>query len=381
MPTADELLGKGVVTDLHEILDHAYPAGEFPQLAVASQNLKGLALRERSDHIADAILADTPQQWATFRNIILKARDAEPGLDGWMVWPITVAVARRAIEADNSQAFEEGLDLLASLTSRLSAEFALRLMLRADVTRTLKKAQTWAQSADEHVRRLASEGTRPYLPWALRIPQLQENHGITLPILHALYQDESEDVRRSVANHLNDLSRDIPEAVVETVQEWSQSSTPETEKLVKHALRTLIKKGHPGALAVLGFSSQAVEISRLELHTPNISFPGELEFSAELHNKGADTAQVAIDYVVYHLKANGTRTPKTFKLTTLTLQTGEKKQMRRRHAFKPISTRRYYDGTHTVALQVNGQQSTELPFELSGASPRAETKSDPKAEI
>jgi len=368
MPTAAELLGQKVVIDLHEILDAAYPAGEFPQLAVASQQLDGLALRERSDHLAAAILADAPLEGGPFREIIINARDASPGLDGWMVWPITVATARRAITADSPQAFDEGLDLLASLTSRLTAEFALRLMLRADLHQTLEKAQSWANSEDEHIRRLASEGTRPYLPWALRIPELQENKGITLPILETLKQDKSEYVRRSVANHLNDLSRDIPEQVVKTVESWSKDSSAETKKLVKHALRTLIKKGDPGALAVLGFNSQAVDITHLELHETQIEFPGSVEFSAKLHNKGTEVARVAVDYVINHQKANGKRTPKTFKLTTLALAPGEVKILNRKHLFKPISTRRYYDGTHTLALQVNGQQSAEFPFELSGAS-------------
>lgn len=368
MPTADELLGHQVAYDLLASVRTTSPLREFAALDAACREIDGLALRERVDLLAGALLADVPGEFEPLAKVVSKARDGAPRLDRWMIWPVTVAVARRAADEATVEALDEALELLASLTPRLSSEFALRIMLRADLPRTLHAAQAWTTSEDAHVRRLASEGTRSYLPWSLRVPELINSPELTLPIIDALHADESEYVRRSVANHLNDLSRDSPEFVVATAARWLQNPGPSTTWVVRHGLRTLVKKGDGDALALLGYTGSDLVVEDFRVLTPEVAFPGALRFAARIRNAGPEPARIAIDYVVHHLRANGAQTPKTFKLTTRTLTSGEEISVSGEHKFREITARRYYSGAHAVALQINGQQTALASFQLSGVS-------------
>jgi 3-methyladenine DNA glycosylase AlkC len=278
--------------------------------------------------------------------------DAE--FTGWMTWPVTEAVAVRAVEAGE---FEAGLALLADLTPRLTAEFALRTFLAADLDRTLAVVVEWTQHPDEHVRRLASEGTRTRLPWAKRVPGLIERPELTRPILEA---------SRSVANHLNDLSRLDPALAVSIAAGWLASPAPTTERLVRHALRTLIKAADPGALGLLGFQPPTgLVVEGPLLAVPVVAVGESLGFEFSAHNRSTAELRLAIDYVVHHVKANGTLAPKVFKLTTRTLAPGESTTIAKQHSFKPISTRRYYAGEHALELQINGHAFGRSTFTLS----------------
>ncbi|MFD0502264.1 DNA alkylation repair protein [Streptomyces chiangmaiensis] len=254
--------------------------------------------------------------------------------------------------------------LLADLTGRLTSEFALRVLLRHDVDRALRIVTGWTASPDSDVRRLASEGTRPYLPWSIRVPALISRPGATVPVLDVLYSDESEYVRRSVANHLNDLSRDHADLVVTTARGWLAAPTPTTGRLVRHGLRRLVKRGHPGALELLGFAPASLEIGGPVLDRITVPFGGSVRFTATIRNVGDQEARLSIDYVVHHNKANGSQSAKTFKLTTRTLAPGETVEVGREHSFRPITTRRYHPGPHAVSLQVNGVASDRAEFEL-----------------
>ncbi|MFI6759709.1 hypothetical protein ACIBF5_11305 [Micromonospora sp. NPDC050417] len=278
---------------------------------------------------------------------------------------MTEAVAVRALGSPRDGDFEAGLGLLAALTSRLTSEFALRTFLNADLDRTLATAVGWSGHPDEHVRRLASEGTRPRLPWAKQVPALKQRHDATLPILDALYRDDVEYVRRSVANHLNDVSRLAPDLAVATAARWSARPEPTTPRLVRHAMRTLVKAADPGALALLGFPPAAdVTVSGPYLAETSVGLGGELAFELVVANKGTQDANLVIDYVVHHRKANGTLAPKVFKLTTRVLAPGQQLTLSRRHSFRPISTRRYYPGEHAIEVQVNGVRSGTASFDL-----------------
>ncbi|MGM7666726.1 DNA alkylation repair protein [Microbacterium sp. A93] len=254
--------------------------------------------------------------------------------------------------------------LLAELTGRLISEFSLRILLRHDLPRGLEIIAGWTDSSDAHVRRLASEGTRPYLPWAVRVPGITTHPGLTVHLLDALYRDPSDYVRRSVANHLNDLSRDAPDLVVETAQRWLDLPEPTTPALVRHSLRTLLKNGHPGALALLGFAPASVDVEGPHLTETQVPWGGEVRFSAVLRNSGPEPARLAIDYIIHHRKSNGTLSTKVFKLTTADLGAGDEMVISRAHSFRAITTRRYHPGGHAIALQVNGIATPPAPFEL-----------------
>lgn len=364
MPLTDELIGSETVAALRRSLRIGAPDRPFDELLKATGQLGGLGLRQRADLLRDALLADVPGTYAVLADLVRRTSDRSPELRGWMIWPVTGAVAARAVSEESEEAFSDALSLLAELTERFSSEFAIRTLLRHDLDHALSVISGWTSSPNEHVRRLASEGTRPYLPWAVRVPELGSRPGVTIQILDSLYRDESEYVRRSVGNHLNDLSRDAPDLVVTTASRWLDEPDPSTPALARRALRTLVKRGHPGALSLLGFDAAPVAVDGPHIERAAVAFGGTVRFTATVRNTGTESARLAIDYVVHHQKANGAQTTKTFKLATRTLAPCEETGIDKEHSFRAITTRRYYPGPHAIALQVNGIAWGPAVFEL-----------------
>ncbi|MFD9458458.1 DNA alkylation repair protein [Streptomyces sp. NPDC059985] len=359
MPTADELLSADTVSNLARKLARAARAPRCPALLTCAGALDGLGYGARVTAVRDAVLADLPDDWPAFAAVVRTALE-DPDFAGWMTFPVDEAVAVRGLAT-----FEPGLALLRDLTPRLTAESAVRPFLRADPERALAVVLKWTDDPDPHVRRLASEGTRPRLPWAPQLPAFVADPRPALPVLHALHRDASEYVRRSVSNHLNDISRDHPDLAVETAAAWRDDPAGTTDRVVRHGLRTLIKAGHPGALTLLGHSPDvAVTVRGPVVATPSVAVGEYLVFAYEVTHTGPRPAELVIDYVIHHVKANGTRTPKVFKLTTRALAPGETLTGSRRHSFKPITTRRYHSGEHLVQLQVNGRVRGEAGFSL-----------------
>ena len=360
MPFADDLIGLRTVQALTTAINSAAPGAPLDALRAAPDLLTPLSLRERSDLLRDALLADLPGDYASFARTMRAARDGAVSFSGWLIWPVTSAISQKAVaETGTSQetdaAFDDALLLLSELTSRLTSEFAIRTLLSHDPGRSLAKIRGWTTSDDEHVRRLASEGTRAYLPWSRRVPALLTRPNATLPIVNALYRDDSEYVRRSVANHLNDLSRDNADIVLETAAAWLAEPDENTAWVVKHGLRTLIKRGHPAALALMGFVPvTGIRVVGPTLTPTEVPFGGAVRFVSAVTNTGSEPAALAIDYIVHHTKANGVQSGKTFKLTTTTLEPGGRLDIDRSHSFRAITTRRYYPGAHAIELQVNG---------------------------
>lgn len=369
MPFADQLIGVDVAEQLVREIQAVDPKNSLHYLKKATKTLAPLSLRERSDALRDGLLKDYPESYRQLADVMKEAAATSQGFTGWMLWPVTSAVATRAVSEKTTEAFNDAMAVMSLLTSRLTSEFAIRILLKHDLHAALAFVQEWTNSPDEHVRRLASEGTRPFLPWAVRVPQILADPDCTIPILDALYRDESEYVRRSVANHLNDLSRNEPELVISTAGRWLQSPDPTTLKLVKHALRTLIKKGNPDALALLGFGAPTVEIDGPSIKDSKVDWGGVVSFTANIRNTGNEPMNLAVDYVLHHQKANGSTTAKVFKLSTRTLSPGETMDIDRSHSFRAITTRRYYPGTHAVALQINGVATTPTEFELLPENP------------
>ncbi|MDF2444679.1 MAG: hypothetical protein JWR01_2882 [Subtercola sp.] len=365
MPFADELIGPHTANALVRAIHAAAPTLALAHLQTASTALQPLALRARSDLLRDALLVDLPGDYPSFVATIRQAEHGGPLFSGWLIWPVTGAVALKAIRENTDAAFDDALALLADLTSRLTSEFAIRSLLDHDLDRALAVILTWTTSGDVDIRRLASEGTRAFLPWSTRVQGLLAEPRATLPIIDALYRDPSEYVRRSVANHLNDLSRQHPEIVVETARSWLADPDENTLRLVTRGLRTLIKRGDPGALALLGYTTDAaVAVAGPTLESATVPFGGALRFSIGVTNRADTPARLAIDYIVHHLRANGSTTSKTFKLTTVTLAPGERLDRTHEHSFRAITTRRYYPGKHAIELQVNGVVSGRTEFEL-----------------
>jgi len=246
----DEAVARGLAARLVAVVPEFDQAGFTAQ---ACAGLQDLELKARVAHIAlalrDFLSPDVPraitQLLATLGPPL---QDCEEVTQGIAYWPML-----HFVEVWGPQCPQVSLPALKRMTRRFSAEFALRPFLEQDQQRTLAELERWIADPDPHVRRTVSECTRPRLPWGRRLRRLQGDPRPALPLLEALHRDEEEYVRRSVANHLNDISKDHPELAVQVARRWWQEGDQPTRRLVRHALRGLIKAGHPGALDVLGF--------------------------------------------------------------------------------------------------------------------------------
>ncbi|KAB1139561.1 DNA alkylation repair protein [Streptomyces luteolifulvus] len=363
MPTADELINAHTADRLATVIA---AAGAAPATALRDCGalLEGLAFSRRVTAVKEAVLADLPDAYPAFADVV-RAALRRADFTGWMTFPVNAAVSERALE---DGVFEPALDLLAELSPLLTAEMAVRPFFGADAPRALDRAMRWTRHPDPHVRRLASESTRPRLPWAPRLTAFVADPAPALPVLDALYRDPSAYVRRSVANHLNDISRDHPGTAVATAGRWLAEPAPTTTALVRHGLRTLLKASDRDALALLGHDPDVrVRVVGPDVCTPHVRLGEELVFGYEIANTGTRPARLAIDYVVHYRKANGSLSPKVFKLTRRDLASGECWSGVRRHSFRELSTRRYHPGLHRVRLQINGRPHGAAEFAL-GAS-------------
>jgi 3-methyladenine DNA glycosylase AlkC len=320
-----------------------------------------LELMQRGQCIADALhrhLPDDFEQAASILHACLPAPDRE-GLSGWALLSFNQYVA-----AHGRGHLETALTLLKALTSHFTAEFGIRPFLAREQDKALAIISGWVTDPNHHVRRLASEGTRPRLPWAMRLPALVRDPTPLLPILEALIDDREDYVRRSVANSLNDMAKDHPDLVADFVERHRQNATKERLWLLKHASRTLVKNGHAKALANFGFVPLEDVTVTLVLDTDHIAFPGELEFQLHLCSQSRETRTVLVDYAIHHQKKDGSLSPKVFKGKSLLLKPGETLTLRRRHALRPITTRIYYPGLHQLEILVNGLSVANADFLL-----------------
>ncbi|MCW3071454.1 MAG: hypothetical protein JWO44_1344 [Bacteroidetes bacterium] len=257
------------------------------------------------------------------------------------------------------------LDALKELTKFGTSEFAIREYLKRDLKGTLKVMNKWTDDKNVHVRRLASEGCRPRLPWSFNIPEIMANPELTRPILEKLKADDELYVKKSVANHLNDFSRTQTDWMLNVLNSWDKKNE-HTAWIIRHASRTLIKKGHPGSLAVFDFEKNVkVELKNLKLKSSKIKLGDTLDFSFEIVSGKNKAQKLVIDYAVYYAKKSGAPGRKVFKLKELQLEPGKKAAITKTQSFKDFSTRKHYAGKHAVEIMVNGKSYGKKEFLLS----------------
>jgi 3-methyladenine DNA glycosylase AlkC len=257
---------------------------------------------------------------------------------------------------------ELSLSAMEQLTPLFTCEFAVRPFLKKFNKETFEFLLRCAESDNEHVRRFASEGSRPRLPWGERLHESVRDPSMGLKVLERLRFDESLYVRKSVANHLNDIAKDHPLVVIKTLKRWQKEARGESalkkiDWIIQRALRTLIKEGHAQALDLIGVKTRAqVVCSGLKLSKKKIVTGERIEFEFNLRSLALKKQKIVVDYVVYFVKANGELSPKVFKLKTFELRAKELVKIKKSHHFKPITTKRYYPGKHRLSIQVNGQE-------------------------
>lgn len=260
--------------------------------------------------------------------------------------------------------FDRSMQALKFFTPFGSSEFAVRPFLRQDLKRALGFMEQWARDPDEHVRRLASEGCRPRLPWSFRLDALVADPSPAWPILDVLNADSSLYVRKSVANHLNDITKDHPDWVLERLERWDLSDA-RTAWIARHALRTLIKRGDRRALAVIGVGAKAeVKVSSLTVEPARIRLGDRLAFSFDIESTSATPQKLVVDYAIHYVKRSGGSAPKVFKLKEFELGPGASVRLARGQHIKDFTTRTHHAGRHAIDILVNGECLAQGEFEL-----------------
>lgn len=251
------------------------------------------------------------------------------------------------------------------VTTFTSFEFAGRPFFIHHPEAMMAQMLRWTKHPNENVRRYASEGCRPRLPWGLQLKNFVQDPTPIIPVLDILKNDASEYVRKSVANNLNDISKDHPDLVLDLVERWQKNASTQLQKLLKAAARTLLKKGHPKALALFGnHDHYTFSIHNFTITPAKISIGDKITFQCAIQNTSTETALFRMEYFVYFTKANGSLTKKIFKISDASLTPGETKQIFKNHAFADLTTRKHYPGTHQISIVVNGKESHALPFTL-----------------
>jgi len=268
------------------------------------------------------------------------------------------------VEVFGLKDFDESMAALEFFTEFGSSEFAVRQFIKLDQKRALKFFTKWTKNKNHHIRRLASEGCRPRLPWGEALQNLKKDPSEILPILENLKHDESEYVRKSVANNLNDISKDHPQVVLDLMKKWSKEKV--RENLIKHALRTLLKKGDKQALQLIGIDcnnlSENFAIQSFSLQNEVVKISQELVFDFALRNQ-APNNKIRLEYAVHFLKQNGTWSKKIFQITTKNFAQGDF-VFSKKHSFRDLSTRKHNAGKHMISLVVNGVEMEKREFNL-----------------
>lgn len=357
----DQLFNRETVTELSRTLEGVYEGFEGDQFI--EKCLKGFDDRElkaRMSFIRQCLEEDLPEDYMAATEIMLKACRETKERGQFTYGAFCEYIEMNGCHKDR---LAHSLKMLGAYTKILSAEYAVRRFLNDFPEETFEQMMAWAQSGDVDQRRLASEGLRAKLPWA---------KGITFdPIratgpLNYLYDDDERYVTRSVANHLNDLSKTHPDAVIDLLTQWSKTdkqSPKEMAYILKHSTRTLLKKGYPGALKLLGYSEKPlIDLTDLRVLNSEIHLGQTLEFECTI--KPHEDTKLMIDYVIDYPMSKGGRSQKVFKLKTCLVEKGKWLVIQKKHPLRMMTTKKLYPGTYRVQLQINGSLSSAASFTL-----------------
>ena len=355
-------LNKPYVTRLANSLkqaDKAFDAKKFIK-DVINSHWESRELKQRLTHITLTMGEHLPADYNKAIPIILKAA---PDFGGWEALFFPEFVSTFGLDKKHRKI---SLKALEELTQYSSSELAVRPFILQDPEPMMKWMLKLSKHKNYHMRRLASEGCRPRLPWAPALPDFKNDPSLILPILENLRSDSELYVRKSVANNLNDIGKDNPKATLKVVKRWKKESpTEETQWIINHGLRSLIKLGEPQALKILGFDNgTSLKMRNFKLSHKKRKLGENLGMEVTLANSSRKTQKVMLDYVIHHCKKSGERTPKVFKWKRFDLKPGETVTLEKIHKLQKINTRKYYSGEHLLQVQINGQTETPHKFYL-----------------
>lgn len=351
------IYGHRFLDELSAVLHEAMPAfdREAFRLAVLGSDWESLELKQRTRRITTVLADMLPAAYSEALAVLDAAAPRFTGLQG-LIFPDFVEV--RGLD-------DPGLSIpaLARYTPFSTSEFAVRPFIMRYTDRMLREMAEWARHPSEHVRRLASEGCRPRLPWAPALPMFKADPSPILGILAQLKDDPSEYVRRSVANNLNDIAKDHPDVVLRIAKDWIGRS-PRTDWIVKHACRTLLKRSEPEALALFGTGdASGIRIADFAAAPNPVSIGDAVRLTAALHNDTPAPRKLRIEYAIDYVKASGRSSRKVFKLAERDYPSGVS-PLASNHSLRQMTTRIHYPGEHGVSLIVNGRELARTSFLL-----------------
>ncbi len=357
------ILNNELLNEFASYLDQIkIPKKDVEEFKKLKTQLTPLELKDRINLIANSlwrILQDT-KKIEPFLDKVLNSQN----INGLQWWPVS-----NLIEEIGKIHPEIALNYMEKLTVVFTSEFAVRHLLNTQTTRTLKHLEKMSKSKNVHLRRWSSEGSRPLLPWGAKAHVIEKDPMLTKSILENLKYDDEIYVRKSVANHLNDLSKKSPEYVLDLIDTWEKNAPKEQlEKIQwikKFALRTLIKNGDPRALKKLhGKLTTKFECKNFKLSKKSYKLGEKLNFSLKLKNTDSKPHPFTIDYTIGYLNHLGKINYKTYKGVTVNLDAGEELEISKNHNLKKITTRVFYSGKHSLEIQINGVKSGKVFFDF-----------------
>ncbi len=354
-------------------LKQAWPAFDKAQFILSClEAWQELSFSHRSKRICATLEAQLPKDFESAARLLIDclgpelANDALASLDSFIVMPQCLFITR-----NGHNHFGLSLEALYQMTKRFSAEGDLRVLLGWNYQVCMAALDRWTQDPNAHVRRLVSEGTRPRLPLAARIQKFVDDPLPVLGLLEKLKADPSLYVRRSVANNLNDIAKDHPDLACATLVRWAAEASSDTQWLVRHAARTLIKRGHPSALILMGFSPQSSFVaSDLSLSPSTVAIGDSATISMKLSNIDDHDARYSIDYQIVKASETSRTTvdkAKVFKGKALSLHMADSTVFVKAHSFRNTAGRRYKEGNYSLRVLVNGKLAAQCLVSLVSA--------------
>lgn len=327
--------------------------------------LDSLSFGDRSALITDALYECLPKDFEEASDILLKSLGPEikladlSGYEGFYVMPMSSYVSRYGKDH-----FDISMNLLYEMTKRFTSEGPIRTFIRTEPIKSLKLLRQWVNDPNPHVRRLVSEGTRPRLPLSSPLKDFVSDPTRVIELLTLLNTSPELYVRRSIANNFNDISKDNPKIVTQTLKKWKENDDSKNMQwIIQHSLRTLVKSGNLDALELIGFEKDPeIEILDFTLQTQNVKIGTKLQFEFEIINKSNNSSNLMIDYIIHFMKHNGKTKPKVFKLSKKKIKSQEQVKLMKSHLITQLSTRKIYPGNHAVQLQINGKKGETLNF-------------------
>lgn len=328
---------------------------------IFTQEFEQLELKERMTYTAKVLHKFMPADFDEASEVLISMikliqASGSKSLLGFMFLPEYISMY-------GLNNLKSAIKAMEAITQFTSCEFAVRPFILKYESEMLVQLKKWSKHKNNRVRRLASEGSRPRLPWSVALPSFKKNPHLILPILENLKQDSCEIVRRSVANSLNDISKDNPKVVIEIAEKW-RGISKETDSIIKHGLRTLLKSSHPVVLNFYNLTSEQLIINSFEVNTPIVKIGDYLEFQLSVTNQSPKNQLFRIEYCLFFRKKNGENSMKVYKISERDCKANSTITMTKKHSFRIITTKVFYPGEHQLKVKINGKESDLKRFLL-----------------